>query len=163
MEISKTPSNLNKESNNSSIGKNPSATPNPIKKDLKSINSFFRSIYEKREVDYFEKKIREGQSKTPFIHFLKTYCNCLLEDLVSYKKIKNNSDKNYYILITKTDFILSKDYEDTCNIDFCTSKNPVVLKTGIENIQNISTKTEENKFTLTVSVSSDSESKGNIM
>lgn len=163
MEISKTPSKINNESNNSSTGKSSTVTPAPIKRDLKSINSFFRSIYEKREVDYFEKKIRDGQSKTPFIHFLKNYCNCLLEDLVSFKKIKSNSDKNYYIFITKTDFILSKDYEDTCNIDFCTTKSPVVLKTGIENIQNISTKTEENKFTLTVSVSSESESKGNIM
>ncbi len=130
------------------------------KLSLKEINSLFKNLYEKRETDYFDKKMIEGTSNTPLIHFLRTYCNCLLEDLINFKKVKTNSDNLYFLFVTKQNIILTKDYEDPCSINFCISKNPIILNFSIEHIENYNIKSDENKHTLTVQVSNEAQLKG---
>lgn len=130
------------------------------KLSLKEINSLFKNLYEKRETDFFEKKMNEGTSNTPLIHFLRTYCNCLLEDLITFKKVKTSSENIYFLFITKQNVVLTKDYEDPCSINFCISKNPIIISFSIEHIENYSIKSDNNKFTLTVQVSNEAQLKG---
>lgn len=130
--------------------------------NLKQINSLFKDIFERRQLNYFDKKVESGDSCTPLTHFLKSFCNSDLNELLLYSKVKSTSEDTYYLFILNSKVILTKDYEDPCALNFCIQKNPIILSINIEHIENMVTNSKEKKL-IQLSVSAETQLRGNLM
>lgn len=130
--------------------------------DLKRMNNLFKELYEHRDPNYLEKKFETGKSVSPLTYFLKTYMNCTIQDVLTYKKIKNNSKEDYYVFVTDKIVALSKDYEDPCSLNFCAMKNPIMISIKIEMIENMTINKSE-KFQIVLNITTTEEIKGNLM
>ena len=137
--------------------------------DFKStdINSIFAEIYERRRPDYFENKLNNNQSNTPISYFMTHFCDNNFKDLVHYSNIKTCSSENYYVFITINKFILTKDFEDPCSVNFCVDRNPIVLKIDLLHIEHIilsqQTKNPNEENLMQICVSSEAVIKGNLV
>jgi hypothetical protein len=130
--------------------------------DLRRINNLFKDLFEKRDPNYFENKLDSGEATSPLSYFLKTYLECNIKDLYTYRKIKSSSDENYYVFVTEKVVAVSKDYEDPCELNFCVQKNPIVLSLKLEKIENVAIQ-KGDKFQLILNMSTTTDLKGNIM
>lgn len=129
--------------------------------DLNKINTLFKELLQYRDPNYFEKKLESGEATSPLTYFLNKYLNCSIQEVITYKSLKTTSSDNYYVFITENKTVLTKDYEDPCSLNFCVSKNPILVTVNTEIIENILVKKET--FQIILNIATTPDIKGNIM
>ena len=138
---------------------------NVVSYDLKSINNLFKELYEKREENYFEKKLNDSNLKSPIIYFLINHCKSNLKELINFKRVKSsNKLSNYYVFVLESKIVFTKDYEDPCDINFCATKNPIIYSIDIKYIENFFIdKSDPSKYTIKINIIENDEIKGNLV
>ena len=104
---------------------------------LESTNLIFRNLFQTRNKNYFEKTLLSNKGKTPLTYFINKHCESSMSDIVFHSKIrvsKYEKDIFYVFILTKY-IVLTNDYIDNCSINFCSVKNPIIIKCEISDIE----------------------------
>lgn len=122
------------------------------KSKFDSTNVIFKNLFQTRNKYYFEKTLLSNNAKTPLTYFINKHCDSLMSDIIFTTKIKvSKYEKDiFYVFILSKYLVLTNDYIDYCSINFCSMKNPIIIKCDLCNIERSIINNEKNSIEVIV-------------